>query len=88
MKVRATDVSAKLKVGIKELHRIATPGEEFDVTNARYKILSGDNRYRAVFVINVDNNDVSEDKPRKKSSRKKTKKEEEIVVEESLISNA
>ena len=53
IKVAATDMSVKLNVGIKELGRIATPGEEFEVSNTRYPVLTGRNQYKAVFVKRV-----------------------------------
>ena len=53
MLVKATNQSAKLKVKIKELHRIVYEGEMFEVTPERYKVLSGQNRYRAVFVVEI-----------------------------------
>ena len=72
MLVRATEMSAKLHVGIKELKRIATPGEEFEVTDSRYTILAGKNRYKVVFVVPVESNDV----PKKAAVRKKKEVEE------------
>lgn len=54
MLVRATDMSVKLHVKIKELHRIATPGEQFEVSPMRYDTLSGKNRFNAVFVEKVE----------------------------------
>lgn len=79
MRVKATDMSMRLNIRIKELHRIASPGEEFDVSPMRYEILSGKNAYKAVFVTLVtdknaqveDIDDVqTEDKPKKRNNRK------------------
>ena len=53
MLVRATEASAKLRVKIKDLGRIATPGEEFEVSESRYEVLAGKNKYKAVFVVPV-----------------------------------
>ena len=50
MKVQATDVSKRYKLKIKELGRIANPGEVFEVTRERYIILNGANQYKSVFV--------------------------------------
>lgn len=47
--VIATDRSACLGVNIKELGRIAKQGEEFECTDDRFKVLSGCNKYKAVF---------------------------------------
>lgn len=49
--VRATDASKRLKVNIKELGRMANTGEVFQVSDARYSVLSGNNRFHAKFVI-------------------------------------
>lgn len=50
MLVKATGASQKLNIKIKELGRIAKPGETFEVSNTRYKILAGSNRFSAKFV--------------------------------------
>ena len=55
MKVVATAASSKLGVKVKELGRIARPGEEFEVSQARFKILNGGNRYRSIFAVPVPN---------------------------------
>ena len=51
MLVRATGASKALKVNIKELGRIANDGEYFEVTESRFKVLNGANRFRAKFVV-------------------------------------
>lgn len=68
--VKATDASATLNVRIQELGRIAFQGEEFDVSESRFKTLSGNNMYHAVFVVLVEQKVEEEVKP--KRSRKKT----------------
>lgn len=65
--VRATSVSSELGIKIKELKRVASPGEEFDVTNSRYVTLSGKNQYHKVFVILAE----QVEEPVVKKSRKK-----------------
>ena len=50
MKVQATDVSKRYKLKIKELGRIANPGEVFEVTRDRFVVLNGANQYKSVFV--------------------------------------
>ena len=69
MLVKATKMSSKLNVSIKELHRIAYEGEEFEVSPARFTVLSGANRYKAVFVEKVN------------EKAKTTEVEEQPVVE-------
>jgi len=50
MKVKATDKYQELNVEDKELRRIPKVGEEFEVSEERYEILKGNNKYDAVFV--------------------------------------
>ena len=50
MKVQATDVSKRYKLKIKELGRIANPGEVFEVTRDRFVVLNGANQFKSVFV--------------------------------------
>ena len=66
--VKATDASATLNVRIQELGRIAFQGEEFDVSESRFKTLSGNNMYHAVFVVLAEQKVEEEVKP--KRSRK------------------
>ena len=68
--VRATNASSTLNVRIQELGRIAFQGEEFDVSESRFKKLSGNNMYHAVFVVLAEQKVEEEVKP--KRSRKKT----------------
>ena len=67
--VKATDASSTLNVRIQELGRIAFQGEEFDVSESRFKTLSGNNMYHAVFVVLAEQKVEEEVKPKK--SRKK-----------------
>lgn len=53
-KVRATSASTDLRVEIKELHRLALPGEEFEVSDDRFEVLRGNNRFKAVFVSEIE----------------------------------
>lgn len=76
--VIATDRSACLGVNIKELGRIAKEGEEFECTDDRFRILSGNNKYKAVFVI--EKKVVKE--PVVESATDAEKTAEEPVVEE------
>lgn len=43
MKVIATDVSKRYNLRLKELHRVANPGEIFEVTEDRFVYLNGNN---------------------------------------------
>ena len=55
VKVKATDRSIATGRRVKELGRIATPGEEFYVSEARFNYLNGNNPLRTVFVIKAEN---------------------------------
>ena len=83
MKVQATDVSKRYKLKIKELGRIANPGEVFEVTRDRFVVLNGANQFKSVFVVRYNEpekepekevKEVSVDqevKPKKRGRKKK-----------------
>ena len=50
VKVRATDISKKRNIAISDIHRIAQPGEEFEIDESRLKKLTGDNVWHLKFV--------------------------------------
>lgn len=81
MLVKATDMSSKKGVKIKELRRIAIEGEEFEVTPLRFKVLSGENRYRTVFVKKVEEK-KTESKPKNDTVVATKVNEEQNVKEE------
>jgi len=54
MLVKATKASSNLRVNIRELGRIAKEGETFNVSDARFKVLNGANRFNAQFVTKVE----------------------------------
>lgn len=54
MLVKATDKYKKLNITDKELNKIPQEGEEFEVTEERYKVLTKTNRYKVVFVEKVE----------------------------------
>lgn len=53
IKVKATDMYKKLNLYDNELGRIPEEGEEWEVTEERYKVLTETNKYNAVFVTKV-----------------------------------
>lgn len=53
MLVKATNKYEKLNVKDKELNRVLKQGEEFEVTEERYKILTETNEYKEIFVEKV-----------------------------------
>ena len=90
MKVQATDVSKRYKLKIKELGRIANPGEVFEVTRDRFIVLNGANQFKSVFVTRyVEPEPVKEEakveevkqevqaKPKKRGRKKKEALEDE-----------
>lgn len=78
-RVKATRESMMSNIRIKELGRVAAPGEVFDVSNMRYSTLTGRNMYHKVFVSLVEDLDATEEAVKehvdevsvRKSSRKK-----------------
>ena len=90
MKVQATDVSKRYKLKIKEIGRIANPGEVFEVTRDRFVVLNGANQFKSVFVTRyVEPEPVKEEakveevkqdvqaKPKKRGRKKKEALEDE-----------
>ena len=54
MKVRATDKYEKLNLQDNELKRMPKEGEEWEVSEERYKVLTQTNKYNTVFVEKVE----------------------------------
>jgi hypothetical protein len=50
MKVIATNKYKELGLEDALLHRIPMEGEELEITEERYKVLSGNNTFKAIFV--------------------------------------
>lgn len=53
MLVKATDKYEKMNIQDNELGRIPKPGEEWEITEERYKVLTKTNKYNTVFVEKV-----------------------------------
>lgn len=53
MKVKALDTYKRINIKDIELGRIPEPGEEFEISKERYKVLTGNNPYHEVFVEEV-----------------------------------
>lgn len=60
MLVKATNKYEKLNIKDKELDRVPKAGEEFEVTEERYKVLTQTNEYKEVFVEQVSIEDEVE----------------------------
>ncbi len=54
MLVKATNKYKELNISDKELNKIPEEGEEFEVTEERYKVLTKTNQYKVVFVEKVE----------------------------------
>lgn len=76
MKVQATDVSKRFKLKIKELGRIANPGEVFEVTRDRFVVLNGANQFKSIFVTRY-----VEPEPVKEETKVEETKVEEVKPE-------
>lgn len=66
MKVKATNKYKELNVQDNELGRIPEEGEEWEVTEERYKVLTETNKFNTVFVEKV--------KDKKENVKKTTRK--------------
>lgn len=84
--VKATEQSKVLKLKLKELHRIAELGEEFETTEERYKFLAGDNPLNKKFVVLVEKVTeapvVKEEVELTTTTEETVEKSEESTVEE------
>lgn len=67
MKVKATNKYKELGLQDNELRRIPEAGEEWEVTEERFKVLTETNKFNTVFVEEVKNKKESV----KKTTRKK-----------------
>lgn len=74
MKVKATEEYEKLNLQDKELGRIPKVGEEFIVSEERYKILTKDNPYSVAFVEKVEELKQIETATKKVKTEKAVKK--------------
>lgn len=54
MLVKATDKYEKLNLQDNELGRIPKPGEQFEISEERYEVLTKTNRFNEVFVEKVE----------------------------------
>lgn len=74
MLVKATDKYKKLNVKDNVLGRIPEAGEEFEVTEERFNVLTEANQYNVVFVEKVEEKETEDkDIKTKKITRKKKK---------------
>lgn len=77
MRVKATDKYVKLNLMDNELGRMPKEGEEFEVSKARYEVLTKTNKFKAVFVEKVEEAEdieVAIKKDKVETAIKKTRK--------------
>lgn len=74
MLVKATNKYKELNITDKELNKIPEEGEEFEVTEERFNVLTEANQYNVVFVEKVEEKETEDkDIKTKKITRKKKK---------------
>lgn len=74
MLVKATNKYEKLNIKDKELDRVPKAGEEFEVSEERYKVLTETNEYKEVFVEAIEIIETATKKTRSETATKKTRK--------------
>ena len=74
MKVRATDKYEKLNIKDNELGRIPKQGEEFEISEERFKVLTQTNKFNIVFVEKVEEVETAVKKVKTEKAVKKTTK--------------
>lgn len=74
MLVRATDKYEKLNLKDNELGRIPKKGEEFEVSEERFEVLTKTNKYKEIFVEKVEEVETATKKVKAETAVKKTRK--------------
>ena len=74
MLVKATNKYKELNLQDKELQRIPEEGEEFEVSNERFKVLTKDNGFKEVFVEKVEEIETAVKDVEKETTKKKIPK--------------
>lgn len=74
MLVRATDKYEKLNLKDNELGRIPKKGEDFEVSEERFEVLTKTNKYKAVFVEKVEMVETATKKVKAEKAIKRTTK--------------
>lgn len=79
IKVKASEEFKRLNVKPKELDHVPAVNEIFELSEARYEVLSGKNDKKIVYVTKVEeNNDDSEEKVAKKTETTKNTYSEKL----------
>lgn len=71
MLVKATNKYKELNLKDNGLGRIPEAGEQFEITEERYKVLTQTNKYNVVFVERVEEVTTKKTKTTKKGTKKK-----------------
>lgn len=74
MKVRATNKYEELKLQDNELKRIPKEGEEFEVSEERFEVLTKTNSFGVVFVEKVEEIETAKKEVKTEKAVKKTTK--------------
>ena len=77
MLVRATKKYEELKIKDNELKRIPKQGEEWEVSEERFEVLTKTNKYNVVFVEKVEELETATKEAKKETAVKKTRKKKE-----------
>lgn len=79
MKVKATNKFNELNVRPEELNKIPKEGEIFEVTEERFKVLTGGNRFEKIFVEEFIETPVEGEKEQEDKEKKDEKNKNEEV---------
>ena len=74
MLVRATDKYEKLNLKDNELGKIPKKGEEFEVSEERFEVLTKTNKYKEIFVEKVEEVETATKKVEAETALKKIRK--------------
>ena len=74
MLVKATNKYKELNLQDKELQRIPEEGEEYEVSNERFKVLTKENEFKEVFVEKVEEIETAVKDVEKETTKKRTSK--------------
>ena len=77
MLVKATNKYKELNLKDNELGRIPEAGEEWQVTEERYKVLTQTNKFNTVFVEKVEEIETATKKVKTETAVKKTRKKKQ-----------
>lgn len=74
MKVKATNKYEELNIKDKELGKVPKEGEEFEVSEERYKVLTKANKFNVAFVEKIEEAETKENRTTIQKTSKTTSK--------------